>query len=403
MDKSKYRLLLIGSTSEFIIITKLAKQMGCYVVICDGYETGVARNYADKCYTINVNSIEEIAKICKEEKIDRIIGSFSDFLFECMVKISNKANLPTYMSIDKLDYFRDKVQMNKMLDTVGLDHPKTAQINSTNYMENTRNMSFPMIFKPISGWGSRGIKIVNSYDEIKGELFENDVIIQEYNTNKAYNFCSWIVDGVAFDISLEQRDVVDDAIENRFPLLKNLYTVGNRVSLQNKLLSYAQKIADFANIKNGPLNMQLWSDEQDNVQICEIAARCFGYDQRILYKYTGLQPAMLLLLTMFEPEKLKEYIQTKKYSDKHLSTIYVLVEDEKVADNSEFLKLLDDPSVLYSKIFVENGLSTGYLHESYYAVVILQADTKEEIEKVTNEFHASMSLYNDKGENIIQR
>ena len=403
MSTLKYRLLLLGSTSEFAILTKLAKEMGCYVVICDGYETGVARKLADKCYTLNVNLTDEIAKICELERIDRIIGSFSDFLFECMVKISHKANLPTYISLEKLNYFRDKVQMNKMFDELELDYPKTAQVNSTNYIENTTNMCFPMIVKPISGWGSRGVRIINDYDELKYELTQGEVIIQEYNTNKAYNFCSWLVDGVAFDISLEQRDVIDDAVDRRFPLLKNIYTISDRVSLQNKLRNYAQKIADFAGIKNGPIHMQLWADEYDNIKICEVAARCFGYDQRAHYKYTDLNDSKLLLLTMFEPDKLKEYIQTKKYTNKYLSTLYVSIKDEIIADNSQFLELLNGPNVLYHKIFVPNGLSTGYLHESYYAVVILQADTKEEIESATNTFHSSMCLYNDKGENLIRR
>ena len=399
----KYRLLLLGSTSEFINITNFAKEMGCYVVICDGYESGVARSLADKCYTVNVSATEQIAQICQDEKIDRVIGSFSDFLFECMVKISTKANLPTYIDLEKLSYFRDKIQMNKMFDKLGLDYPKTAQVNNTNYLKKTKDMSFPMILKPISGWGSKGVKIVNSYDEISDQLTQNDVIIQEYNMNKAYNFCSWISDGVVFDISLEQRDIIDYALDRRFPLLKNTYTSNDRTPLKNKLRDYAEKIANFAGIKNGPINIQLWADDNDNVQLCEVAARCFGYDQRFHYKYSGLQDAKLLLMTMFEPDKLTQYLQTRKSHDKYLSTLYISIKDEVIADNSEFLRLLDNPNVLYSKIFVENGLSTGYLHESFYAVVILQADTKDEIIKLTNTFHSSMSLYNDKGEDLILR
>lgn len=52
------------------------------------------RAYADASYVLPVTDTDAIAELCKKEKIDGIITSFSDLLMECMVKIAAKADLP---------------------------------------------------------------------------------------------------------------------------------------------------------------------------------------------------------------------------------------------------------------------------------------------------------------------
>lgn len=41
-----------------------------------------------------VTDTDAIAELCKKERVDGIITSFSDLLMECMVKIAAKADLP---------------------------------------------------------------------------------------------------------------------------------------------------------------------------------------------------------------------------------------------------------------------------------------------------------------------
>ena len=74
--------MILGSLGEFVELVKLSKKRGYYTVVCDGYKDGPAKAFADKSYCIDVRKTDEVAAVCKEEKIDGIIASFSDLLFE---------------------------------------------------------------------------------------------------------------------------------------------------------------------------------------------------------------------------------------------------------------------------------------------------------------------------------
>ena len=90
-----HRLLILGTLGEFVQLVQKAKQKGYYTIVCDGYPNGEARAYADASYVLPVTDTDAIAELCKKEKIDGIITSFSDLLMECMVKIAAKAHLPS--------------------------------------------------------------------------------------------------------------------------------------------------------------------------------------------------------------------------------------------------------------------------------------------------------------------
>ena len=119
----KHKVLILGTLGEFTELVQKAKKRGYEVVVCDGYPDGIARKYADKDYTIPVTDIDSIAQMCREEKIDGIITSFSDLLLECMVKIAAKAGLPCYLKPEQLPWYRDKSACREVLDKLGLPTP----------------------------------------------------------------------------------------------------------------------------------------------------------------------------------------------------------------------------------------------------------------------------------------
>ena len=86
----KQRLLILGSLREFVQLIQLAKSRGIYTIVCDGYPDSEGKKYADKAYDIDVGDTDRIVSICQLERVDGIITSFSDYLFECMVKLQTR-------------------------------------------------------------------------------------------------------------------------------------------------------------------------------------------------------------------------------------------------------------------------------------------------------------------------
>ena len=121
-------LLILGSLSEFVRLTHMAKDRGWRTIVCDGYPDGQAKAFADRSYDIDVRDIPALATMAKEEKVDAIITSFSDLLFETMVKTAGAAGLPCYMTEEQLPYYRDKNRMKELLLQLGISTPAYAMI-----------------------------------------------------------------------------------------------------------------------------------------------------------------------------------------------------------------------------------------------------------------------------------
>ena len=118
-----HKLVVLGSLGEFVQLIKMAKSRGIYTIVCDGYAGSIGKKYADKAYDIPVGDTDAIVRMCQEEQADGIITSFSDYLFECMVKIAEKANLKCYFNTSQLPYYRDKTKMKDMLSFLNIETP----------------------------------------------------------------------------------------------------------------------------------------------------------------------------------------------------------------------------------------------------------------------------------------
>ena len=108
------RLMILGTLFEMTDLVKKAKARGCYTVVCDGNADGPARAWADRGYVADVRDVDRIAEICRKEKINAIITSFSDIMFEMMVRIADRAGIPCYAKPEMLPAYRDKQVTKKI-------------------------------------------------------------------------------------------------------------------------------------------------------------------------------------------------------------------------------------------------------------------------------------------------
>ena len=154
----KHKVLILGTLGEFTELVRKAKARGYETIVCDGYPDGIAREYADKDYTIPVTDIDAIAQMCREESVDGIITSFSDLLLECMTKIADKAGLPCYLKPEQLPWYRDKSACREVLEKLGLPTPGFRKISvdllrqgtEAQLQESIAGLEYPLISKVAS-------------------------------------------------------------------------------------------------------------------------------------------------------------------------------------------------------------------------------------------------------------
>ena len=394
MSKLQHRLVIAGSMDEFVALAQIAKKRGYDVIVCDGYPDGPAKKVADKAYTIDVRDVDAFAEMCKAEHADGIIGSFSDLLFEQITKIADKANLRWYVKPDKLDYYREKDRTKALLKDLGVRVPKNKKLEYDFTDSELGGFEFPLVIKPINGYGSKGIYVVHSVDEIRERFADvvcrssgvrTSILVEEYSHGREYNMMSWLVDGKVYPISLADREK-NPQTGDSLPLLNRVVYPAKAIrQVLDEAREIQQKFADAVGQKEGALSMQFFYSEH-GVEVCEIAGRLFGYEHELVTYACGLNIEELLLDYVYEPKQVKKTMQLHNpYFTKHCEGIYFVgKQDAVIADMSKLHEVAKDPHVLESLFFYKDGETVdNYGSRSYLTRLYVGADTREELDRVT--------------------
>ena len=313
------RLLILGSHWELAGLVRKAKKRGLYVCVCDGYPDGLARKYADKAFTEDVRNIEAVAAICREEKIDHIITSFSDLMFECMVRIADLAGLPCYADPAMLPAYRNKEIQKEICRRQGIHVPAFLRLRKDfrDSVIREAGISFPALLKPVDSYGSRGIRLVRSAQEIR-EFFDDSsrysgdasALLEEWSEGQEINVHGFIAGGELTVLTAADRKTLPWRADT-IPLLHTItYPAWEadtiRMHAQDLLARFIRETGQ----KWGPIAMQcFWNGEY--LQVCEIAGRMLAFEHELIDMTTGLDTEELLLDLQYDraacAEKLREF------------------------------------------------------------------------------------------------
>ena len=406
----RHRLVIIGSKSENVLLAKEAKRRGYYTIVCDGFEDGPAKEYADKAYTIDVRDTDTIVDMCKREEADGIIGSFSDLVFEEITLIAHKAGLKWYCSPERLPYYRYKDKQKQLLSSLGIHVPKSRLLQEEFCEEDLKGFAFPLVLKPVNGWGSKGIFVVNSFEELRSRYsdvrkysYSSGILVEEYTKGHEYNTMAWIIDGVVVPLTVADREKTQ-VETGKIPFLSRIvYPARDYEKVYEECREVLQKFADANEQKNGIISMQFFYNE-NGVVVCEIAGRFLAFEYDMMKIFTGIELVDLLLDYVYEEEKIPEILMNfhpyetfKQYS----TGLYFLAKDgEKIKDMSVAEELKKDPHVDAAYLFYQEGDVVDNIQRNYLVQYVLTADTREELDRVTEEFYDKMYVEGENGEDV---
>lgn len=413
-----HRLLILGTLGEFVQLVQKSKARGYYTIVCDGYPDGEARAYADASYVIPVTDTDAIAKLCIEENVDGIITSFSDLLMECMVKIAAKAGIPCYLKPDQLPWYRDKSVCRKTLTDLGLPSPGYSKISvDCNDIEEIKvqiaGLNYPLISKPMDKYGSRGIFIIRDENSLKEKLEHtaeftdlDEILVEEYNDGYEFNMMTWVCDGNVNVISIADRektfpgeDMLPISTRNVYPscLIHEVYEPA-----RNLLQSYIEHTGQ----TEGPLSMQFFWKRGDGIEVCEIAARFFGYEHELTDIVYGFNIEELLLDGTYAKDRVvKMFAEHDIFTPKrHGAVLYFHGRLLKVADESSAYLLSKDEAVIKPWIFYNEGETViEYGPNPYMALYYVAKDSRTELDELTNHFFETMHITDPDGVEVTYR
>lgn len=380
------RLLVIGSMDEFVELVRHARRRGCYVIVADGYVDGPARAYADEDHVVDVRDPRKLAELYKSCRADAVVTSYSDVLFESACEMRRILGADEPFPLESMEILRDKASMRKLLDELGVAHPRSVEVSSSSEaLESSRGLAFPCVMKPVDGYGSHGIRVVRDSAEaarVFGDVARHATrgercLIEEYDEGAEINMTAWVCDGVAYPVSFADREKTFMG-EGIVPQVTRIvYPSRQPRAVFDRALEIVQAVVDRLGVTAGPVCMQFFCGEGSRVSVCEITGRVFGYEHELIELGSGLSVEELLLDTAFDKASLKRRLEAHVLSAfvEPCCGLYFHGCDGVVGDLSRARESLRDDTVVDSLFYVEEGdaFTHGEGSKPYIARAYLQA------------------------------
>jgi len=412
MNETQKRILILGSLDEFCQLVQMARKRNLYTIVCDVNTKGPAKKLAHQSLDIDVREIDKIADICRIKRVDYIVTSFSDLLFECMVKIADKASLPCYMTPSQLPYYRDKAVMKRTLATLNIPTPKNLLLEEGFDSTALTSLKFPVVTKPLDLYGSRGVFVIDNpsqvrtyFDKVIKNYGVTKLLLEEYNEGLEFNMMTWVLDGEIQVLSIADREK-SPAAEDEVPYgSRNVYPSAKMDEVYDDAKDILARYIAKTGQSNGPLSMQFFYSPKEGLQVGEIAGRFFGYEHELLEYCSGLSIEQLLLDSLENPQQLKTALKNHNPFFKTVSAVlYFQAHDGIIAAQTDTLSNFCATHVKKFQLFYNVGEPIAMPGSHPYAArIYVNADSRTEIDDISEQIINELSITDKDGRELLFR
>jgi len=404
--------MILGSMDEFIPLVKRARERGYYTIVCDGYEDGPAKRYADRSYNVDVRHVDEVAQLCQNEAVNGIIASFSDILFEYLVKIAHRAGLKTYCTPERSRLLRSKREMRRMFAELDIPCPRNQILEADFAEEQLKEFSFPVVMKPVNGYGSRGVFVVNSVEELRERFSQTahysidsgQIVAEEYNDGYEFNMMNWVLDGEVYTLSIADREKSAEVRGDVPHVSRIVYPSRNMDFVYEEAREIVRKVAAYVGIATGPLSMQFFYRPGQGIQVGECAGRFLGYEHELLTYSSGFSIEDLLLDYVYEEEAMRERVKKHSpYLPNIVGGLYFHGHEGVVGDVSGIKRLMEQVNPLEYILYYGSGekISHDVGAKPYLMHVDIGAESYDELDRKSREIISRVAVKDTAGNDLV--
>lgn len=159
------KLLIIGGLTPLSDLVDLAHRNGVVVGVADYNENTYLKKIADYHHEVSATDIDEIVRLCNNEKYDGIISQFNDMLLPVVAKEAEALGKWAPFSVLQSRMSTDKQFFKETCKKYGLDVPIEFKIETEEDIDR-EEIKYPVIIKPVDSGGSRGISVCQNRDEL---------------------------------------------------------------------------------------------------------------------------------------------------------------------------------------------------------------------------------------------
>ena len=287
-------LVLAGGFDQIALINEL-KNRNHDVILADYFPNPPAKKYAHKHYQVSTLDEDAIFNLAKKENVDLLTTACTDQALLTVAKVSEKLNLPCYISYETALNVTNKEYMKKVFYDNSIPTSKYFIIRSINDLDNIfSQMSFPAVVKPCDCNSSKGvIKVKNTQDAYKAiedalNLSRSSTaIIEEFKEGIELSVDVWIDQEDAKILSASTTSKIKNN-KDSFTIYQSKYPVEISDIAKNKIQDIARKISRSFNLMNCPMLIQLIVNG-DEVNVIEFSARMgCGTKYQLIEEMSGI-------------------------------------------------------------------------------------------------------------------
>lgn len=157
-------LVLAGGADQIALINELHKR-GHEVVLLDYFENPPAKPFADKHYCASTLDVDAVKQIAIQEKVDLVCTACTDQALLTVANVSEQLVLPCYISYQTALNVTNKSYMKRVMSENNIPTSKYVILDKVD-LGLIKEFQFPVVVKPVDCNSSKGVKRIDSINEL---------------------------------------------------------------------------------------------------------------------------------------------------------------------------------------------------------------------------------------------
>ena len=279
------KLMLLGGSRYLIPVIKEAHKLGIYVITCDYLPDNEAHKISDEYRNISIIEKDEVLEVAQQMQIDGIMSFACDPGVVTAAYVAEKMGLPFQGSYQSTCILQDKGLFRKFLIDNNFNCPhakrytdKKAPFDDIDYF------NWPVIVKPVDSAGSKGVKKVDSPDnlaeaiEIAVEGSHNGAfIVEDFLTFEGFHSSAdlFTVNGKLEFVSYSDQ-LFDKEADNPYTPAYIIWPSSMKKEHQDILTNETQRLMDLLGMDTGIYNIETCVGNGGKQYIMEVSPRGGG-------------------------------------------------------------------------------------------------------------------------------
>ena len=294
----KKKLLLLGGSHYLLPVIEEAHRLGIHVITCDYLPDNAAHKYSDEYHNVSIIDKDAVLALARELEIDGISSFACDPGVVTAAFVAEKLGLPFAGSYESVSILQDKGRFRAFLSDNGFNAPWSGSYKSVDEaLADSARFTYPAIVKPVDSAGSKGVRRIDSLDELKsaaehalsfshGGRFIVEQFLEKQGASSDSD--SFSIDGKLVFTSFDDQ-LFDERAENPYTPAAYCWPSSMPQWAQDELKGELQRLIDLLGLKTALYNIESRLCTDGKTYIMEMSPRGGGNRlSEVLHMATGV-------------------------------------------------------------------------------------------------------------------